>query len=456
MTPPRSTNLPVIIVGAGPYGLSLAAHLREAGIPFRIFGHRMQSWATQMPAGMKLKSDGFASNLSAGSTPFTLEDFCRLTNRPYHPTRIPVALEDFVAYGQEFAARFVPNLEPCDVVSIDRLDQRIDYRLDSASHCPANIFRLTLSTGEVLHSGHVILATGRSLFHYVPQRLAALSKDLVTHTTDHHDFSAFAGRDVVVLGRGASALNAAALLHEAGSRVTLLTRKPRIHIHSAGSAGPRSLFERLKSPASPLGHSLRSWMACTAPGLFHALPEPFRRLLVYKHLGPSGGPALKNRVLGKIPMLLGWSIASTELAKIERSGRSETLVRLLLTNEAGEQKQLLTSHIIAGTGFRVALARMRFLSESLRSVIRTGKTGSPRLTRNFQSTVPGLYFIGPASSAAFGPLQRFAAGSEYAACRVTRHLLHAFAEKSAPARISHQAFAAQNADRNGSPAQPAR
>ena len=103
MKPSRTTSSPVVIVGAGPYGLSLAAHLREAGVPFRIFGQPMQSWATQMPAGMKLKSDGFASNLSAGSNPFTLEDFCRLTGRPYHPTNIPVAVEDFIAYGQEFA-----------------------------------------------------------------------------------------------------------------------------------------------------------------------------------------------------------------------------------------------------------------------------------------------------------------------------------------------------------------
>ena len=450
MTPPRSTNLPVVIVGAGPYGLSLAAHLREAAIPFRIFGRPMQSWATQMPTGMKLKSDGFASNLSAGATPFTLEDFCRLTKRPYHPTQIPVAVEDFIAYGQEFAARFVPNLEPCDVVSVDRIDDRLHPS-------DRTIFRLTLATGEVLHSGHVVLATGLSLFQYIPQRLAALSKDLVTHTTDHRDFSAFAGRDVVVLGRGASSLNAAALLHEAGSRVTLLTRKPRIHIHSAGSAGPRSLFERLRYPSTPLGPSIRSWMACNTPDLFHALPEPIRKLLVYKHLGPAGGSALKDRVLGKFPMLLGWSIASTELAKIEKPGYSGTLIRLLLINDAGEQKQLLTSHIIAGTGFRISLSRMHFLADSLRLDIRTGSSGAPKLSRNFQSSIPGLYFIGPASSAAFGPLQRFAAGSEYAARRVTHHLLRAFSHKSAPAHAKQRAqnLAVQNSNQNNSSAHPA-
>ena len=120
----RTPNLiHAAIIGAGPYGLSLAAHLREAGVPFRIFGHPMQSWATQMPVGMLLKSDGFASNLSSGSVPFTLEDFCKLTGRPYHHTQIPVPVEDFVAYGREFSRRFVPNLEEQNVTAVEREDK---------------------------------------------------------------------------------------------------------------------------------------------------------------------------------------------------------------------------------------------------------------------------------------------------------------------------------------------
>ena len=411
-----NANFPAVIVGAGPYGLSLAAHLRQAGVPFRIFGRPMQSWSTQMPAGMKLKSDGFASNLSAGSALFTLEDFCRLTHRPYHPTQIPVALEDFIAYGQEFARRFVPHLEPCDVTAVDRTRKG---------------FRVTLENGECFHASHVILATGLSLFQYIPPRLAALSQELVTHTADHRTFDQFAGRDVVVLGRGASSLNAAALLHEAGSRVTLLTRKPRIHIHESGSGRPRPLLHRLRHPASPLGYSLRSWLSSTAPGAFQALPSALRHLLVYKHLGPAGGSALKGRVEGQFPILLGWSIASSEL--VHEAATGQTLIKLILVKEDGEQRQLLTSHIVAGTGFKVSLSRLHFLAGSLLGAIRTEKNGAPRLNRAFESSVPGLFFIGPAAAASFGPLLRFAAGSQYAAERVTRHLVRAFAIQ--PARV---------------------
>ena len=140
----------------------------------------MQTWATQMPNGMKLKSDGFASNLSSASKPFTLEDFCRLTGRPYHPTDIPVPLEDFLAYGQEFARRFVPSLEPCDVASVEQ-----EHILGTQNQRSTS-FLITLSTGERLRAQQVIVATGLSLFQHVPQRLAALSKVLVTHTSAHH------------------------------------------------------------------------------------------------------------------------------------------------------------------------------------------------------------------------------------------------------------------------------
>ena len=68
--------LDTAIVGAGPYGLSIAAHLRRRGIPFRIFGRPMDSWLHHMPKGMMLKSDGFASDIYDPERAFTLRQFC--------------------------------------------------------------------------------------------------------------------------------------------------------------------------------------------------------------------------------------------------------------------------------------------------------------------------------------------------------------------------------------------
>jgi len=371
----------------------------------------MQSWATQMPAEMLLKSDGFASNLSSGSVPFTLEDFCKLTGRRYHATQIPVPVQDFIAYGQEFARRFVPNLEEQNVASVERAD---------------GLFRVTLVNGDSFLARHVIVATGVSLFQYMPPDLAHLPKDLVTHTTAHRLFEKFAGHDVTVLGRGASSLNAAAALHEAGSRVTLLTRKFKIHFHETSGDEKRSLLQRVLHPVSPLGHSMRSWISSTAPGLMRALPGPLRDLIIYKHLGPAGGATLRERVQGKFPVLLGWTIASAEL--IEAPNATDRRIKLTLTNAEGDTREHITSHIIAGTGFRVDMNRYRFLNDAVRAGIGCRRDGAPVLSSKFETSVKGLSMIGPVAYSSFGPLLRFAAGSQYAATQVTKQLVRSLAK----------------------------
>src|ERR1700739_4804318 len=110
----------VVIIGAGPYGLSIAAHLRARNVHFRIFGSPMRTWIEQMPKGMRLKSDGFASSLFEPDSKFTLEAYCREKGLPYADLGLPVPLETFVAYGLEFQKRFVPQLEQKSVVSLRR------------------------------------------------------------------------------------------------------------------------------------------------------------------------------------------------------------------------------------------------------------------------------------------------------------------------------------------------
>ena len=108
-----------VIVGSGPYGLSLAAHLRRAGVSFRIFGRPMESWVSHMPKGMLLKSDGFASNISDPAGEYTLRQFCAEKGIPYSDGGIPVSLDTFASYGIAFKDRKVPELEDKTVVSID-------------------------------------------------------------------------------------------------------------------------------------------------------------------------------------------------------------------------------------------------------------------------------------------------------------------------------------------------
>ena len=131
------------IVGAGPYGLSIAAHFRRGGIPFRIFGRPMDSWLAHMPKGMMLKSDGFASNIYDPDNAFTLKQFCAERGIEYADAGSPVRLETFATYGLAFRDRMVPELEDKLVVSLDRLPDG---------------FRLQLEDGETLQARTVVLA----------------------------------------------------------------------------------------------------------------------------------------------------------------------------------------------------------------------------------------------------------------------------------------------------------
>src|SRR5215472_16082822 len=146
---PQKDRVDVAIIGAGPYGLSIAAHLRHLGVNYRIFGSPMSTWLTQMPRGMHLKSEGFASSLSDPNSTFPLSAFCKTAGLPYADLGLPVPLETFTAYGLEFQKRFAPQLE---IKLVDSL------RRSSAG------FQLRLADGEVCCARTVIVAVG--LTHY--------------------------------------------------------------------------------------------------------------------------------------------------------------------------------------------------------------------------------------------------------------------------------------------------
>jgi thioredoxin reductase len=388
----------VVIVGAGPYGLSVAAHLAVSGVRFRIFGHPMSVWQKHMPRGMRLKSEGFASSLSDPNAQFTLQQYCQQENIEYADVGEPVRLETFIAYGLAFQRRFVPNLEEKLVVSLQE--------------SPGG-FELQIDDGEKVLARSVVVAVGISHYSYLPPVLAGLPKEAVSHSSAHSDLAAFKGRSVAVIGAGSSALDLAALLHEAGASVQVIARSSVIRFQDP-PGGKSSFTHRLLNPRTGIGSGMQLYFYANAPHWFRHLPESLRLDRVRKTLGPAPPWFTREQIDGKVPFHLGVEIISTEV----RRGRPA----LLLKDAEGNQRSVEVDHVIAATGYQVDLERLQFLSQTVRKKIRT--TGNaPALSASFESSVPRLYFVGVSSANSFGPVTRFAFGADYTARRISKRLI---------------------------------
>jgi cation diffusion facilitator CzcD-associated flavoprotein CzcO len=322
--------LDTAIIGAGPYGLSVAAHLRHRGIQFRIFGRPMDSWLAHMPKGMMLKSDGFASNIYDPESAFTLGKFCAERGIEYGDTGIPVRLETFSAYGLAFRDRMVPELEDKLVVGVDRLQEG---------------FLLHLEDGETVKARKVVLAVGITHFEYVPENLSKLPAELVSHSARHRELEKFKNRSIVVIGAGASALDLAGLLHEAGAEVHLVSRRETLNFHSRPTGKPRSWWRQIRHPQSGLGPGMRSRFYSDLPMFFHHLPERIRLDVVRRALGPSGGWFIREKVEGKVALSLGYTPESCDA----QSGEAHLQIR----GKDGSKRELVVDHVIAATGYRV-------------------------------------------------------------------------------------------------------
>ncbi len=396
----------VAIIGAGPYGLSVAAHLRAQRVDFRIFGQPMFAWRRQMPAGMFLKSEGFAASLSEPEHRHTLPEYC--AGRQIDHTA-PIAIETFIDYGLWFQQHQVPEVETVEVTHLARLDGH---------------FEVELATGERLTAQRVVVAVGIGHFAYLPPPLSELPSELASHTSQHPDLSRFSGQDVVVVGGGQSALETAALLHEHQATVRIMVRKPSVRFHNPPPRGPRPLKERLRGPVAGLGPGWENWLFEHVPLAAHFLPGSTRVQMVRQILGPCGAWWLRDRVVGRVEVLTGCTITE---AAAENGG-----VRLRFHQEGRGNQELRAGQVIGGTGYRVDVNSLPFMAADLRSAIRC-LDRAPVLSRRFESSVPGMYFVGLAAAISFGPMFRFVLGANFAATTVAGQIERLARSRRAPA-----------------------
>jgi FAD-dependent urate hydroxylase len=379
----------VVVIGAGPYGLAAAAHLRSLpGLLLRVFGEPMSFWRTHMPIGMMLRSPWPASQISDPDRLLTLERFEAL-----QPDRIrePIPLKRFIAYGHWFQKSAVPD--------VDRRQIRLVERRGTG-------FTLATDDGEEIEARTVVVAAGIAPFAHRPPVFAELPPTRVSHCSDYNDLSGFAGQNVAVIGGGQSALETAALLREAGASPFVLVRAKRVFmLVRSGLLHRVELVRKLLYAPSDVGPAGVSWLV-HAPRLFGGIPRRIQDPLAVRCIRPAGSAWLVSR-LEAVRTELGREVAEAR----EAGGR----VRLRLDDGS----ELEADHVLLGTGYRVDIARYSFLSpELLQAIDRVN--GYPRLSPGLESSVAGLHFLGAPAAWSFGPLMRFVAGSRFTGTSLER------------------------------------
>ena len=378
------------IVGAGPYGLSIAAHLRASGLPFELLGTPLESWRRFMPQGMLLKSERFASNLWDPQRRYTLRRYSEGRRLPYQAVGSPLSLELFLEYAEWF--RQQTAVEPRDL-KVSQLRRVLGG------------FGVQLTDGTSFTSRRVILATGHMAFRLLPSELANLPEPLALHSTRIGDVGRYAGRDVCVIGAGQSALETAALLSENGAHVRVLVRGKQIEWNAPSK--PRPLLARILEPDAGIASGWKSLAVSELPRVFRWYFPPERRHRFVKgSYGPSGSWWLRERVEGRIAVLLRSRVLSAEAG--------ERGVRLQLQGPAGTDV-IDTQHVVAATGFRIDIDRLEYLESSLARSIAREAAGIPALDSRFETSVPGLFIVGVASAPVFGPIMRFMYGAKHVA-----------------------------------------
>ncbi len=387
-----STQYDVDLVGARHYIISTAAHLAAQGLRVAIFGKPLELWRDKMPPGMFLRSHWWATNLSDPRKEYGLQDFFRVSE---HSACYPLPVQTFIDYSMWFQEQAVPMVDPVYVSALEHTRRH---------------FLLTLADGRVVEATAVVMAVGLSYYQRIPVEYPKLPGELLSHSGDHNDFRRFAGQKVAIIGGGQSAVEYSALLHEAGAEVDLIARRP-ISWLAPDNDDPRPLIERLRAPNSAIAPGWKYWGLEAFPYLFQGLAQVRKDGIINNNHHPGGSDWLRERVIGKVTLHEGQTVTSME--------ENDRGVGLALADNT----HLQVEHVILATGYEADIRRLPMLSPTALAQIKT-HLGSPILNQWFESSIPGLYFVGFSALQSFGPLYRFVGGVPATAPRVARAVAH--------------------------------
>lgn len=375
-------HVPLLVIGAGPYGLSTAAHAKRRGIEPLVVGEPMGFWRRHMPERMLLRS-GTDWHLDADGID-TFEAF--LAQSGIDPAKVrPLPLQTFLEYADWFCAqtRIQPRQTP--ISRVEKLDRQ---------------FMIVFEDGHQLTADAVVAAPGIARFPAIPEWVPVmLSERSWSHTSALIRFDHLRDARVLIVGGRQSAFEWAALLAEAGAAAIYVVHR---HAPPSFETSDWAFVDEF------VANTIR------IPGWFRRLPSAERQAISQRFwaegrlkLEPWLTPRLPERVVHRRP---GTTVATCdELPSCE--------IDVQLSN--GER--LVVDHVLLATGYQPNLANIDYLQPLLGRI--DTADGFPALDEYFQTSVPGLFMSGFVATRDFGPFFGFVRGCPAAATLIVAAIL---------------------------------
>lgn len=372
----------LLVIGAGPYAASAAAHARDRGIATHVVGRPMSFWREQMPTDMYLRS-GPDWHLD-GSREHTFEAY--FEDRGLDPAaHDPVSIGVWLDHADWF---------------LERKGLDVDQRLVASLTRPNGAFEAVLEDGSTIVAEKVLAAPGIRHFAHLPDWASEVPEERRSHTCDRVRFDDLAGARVAVIGGRQSAYEWAALLCDHGAE-----RVDVVHRHDTPAF--EKVSWRFVDAHVEATEATRGWWRGLPAGEQQAIAQQFWRV---------GRLTLEHWLVPRLDPAVVTSRPGCEAVAVAVDG-ADGPVTLTLSDGT----ELAVDHVVFASGYVADLTKVPYLAGVLDRVSVTG--GFPDLSEGFETSLQGLYVIGFPATRDFGPFYGFTKGCPSAARIVVAEML---------------------------------
>jgi cation diffusion facilitator CzcD-associated flavoprotein CzcO len=367
-------HTPLLVIGAGPYGLATAAYAERTGIGQLVVGEPMAFWHESMPPGMFLRS-GPDWHLDAAGEHTLIAYLQERGIDPLEASPLPVGL--FIDYAEWFQKKSGVEVLPDLVRNLSK---------------PNTHFEATLESGRRVTASRVVAAPGITHFAVIPEWVErCLSPERWSHTSQLVRFDELRGKRCLIIGGRQSAFEWGALLADEGAEEIHIVYR---HDSPAFSESEWSFVDELMD------------LTLTVPGWFRNLPADEHEAIA-RRFWAEGRLKLEPWLTSRLdkPSVHRWPHASVEACREIPDGEIEV--------ELSNGSRLAVDYVILATGYKADITKIPYLSGVIDRLELAD--GFPILDEHFQTSLEGLFITGFPATRDFGPFFGFVRGCPVAA-----------------------------------------